>query len=169
MKTLHLLIVAAACFLMGCNEQKPAQVLSVCIFEPIDPDKVSSASDLAFLETYADAAYAPNKDATHVSKNQLDKIGYKLRMSSNQHLSSIDQRIFNQGLQSHPKSVQDVAIGKLASSPDGSYELSVYVGARDSVDMDEEFVTSKVLSDRSGTMNLPNGWIASWRVKPKEG
>ena len=169
MKILHLLIATAACLLMGCNQQKPVQILSVCIFEPIDPDNVPSASDLALLEAYANAAYDPNGDATRVDKKQLDKIGYKFRVSSNQHLSSTNRRIFNQGLPSHPKSVQDVAIGRLASSPDGSYELSVYVGARDSADMDEEFVTSKVSPNSGGAINLPDGWVASWYAKPKKG
>ncbi|MGJ8638730.1 MAG: hypothetical protein ACSHYA_04995 [Opitutaceae bacterium] len=157
MKTLYLLIIASVFFFTGCNEIRPTQRLSVCIFEPTETDKIATEADLELLEAYA--------NSSQVNKQVPERIGYNLRLSANQDLNSSNQTIFNQGLPSHPKTVQDVAIGKLTFSPDGDYELSIYVGGKDPADMDAASTKSNLSANNSGTMKLSNGWIASWSVE----
>ena len=162
MKLFASLIALSIVACVGCQQKETIQVLSLCIFEPVDPAKEATKGDLEALISYAATELNPASGVSAIERADVENIGYSIRYSAKGPLGSDARSLFNQGLPSAPKEVQDVAVGKIGPKTDDTYEISLYVGPRDGSDKADNFVKGTVTESSSGTLTLADGWIATW-------
>ena len=163
------LIVLLALTLVGCKPQNAVHILSVCIFEPIQPQKAASRAELIALNAYADARYNPEGRINSIGPKELEELGFKFRYSENTPLTAKNTGRSEQGIPSFPKPIQDVVIVETKLTSNENYELSVYVGDKEIPNLESQFSTTQLPNLGQGTITLSNGWIASYWVDPKNG
>jgi len=167
MKIFCSIVVAVCSLLIGCGDQEGDQVISICVFEPLEPDKESSKSDFIVLKAYTDSLYNPSGRASLLSDGSLEEAGYKYRVSARQPLNSSTTGGFRQNVPTDSTKEQLVAVGKITPNGDDSYELSAFVGTHSDATSEESYSGRTVSNPSVGTIALSNGWVVVWSVQPE--